>query len=461
MSESSTKVGEVSIKLGVDASGVEAQAKAGAEKAAAASEKAILDKTAAQAAKISAKQKQLSAQWAKERADAAAAEEREKQRIIADVQKSVADEAQSAPSSSGSDGPDLGAKSAAKKAQKTLNDSIGAVQGIMGKMFYVGAVASGFYALGGVLRDRVIAVIESGTDKAKKFRESMDFTNVKQSLEQTGAKLQELEAKLGENKSSFMSEAVNTIMGDSTAQLEEEIKSLRGTAQNLRGADNAAKVREAKKALADIATEQKKAGQTESEQAVQRYEDTQKQIKKIVSDANNDPGAQAAADAALKAAKARENDELDSIDKKAYADRMAERLAKEKEASDAIKALTEMRESATSDASGPRQQEEMAFQKKLKDARDAALVQGGGLNPLMQAELDRTVEAITKAHQKAAKQIEQSYVQAFMAIKQQSNTIFGGDAAESMTGLGGLLNFTQTTTNANLGAERITSNGGF
>jgi hypothetical protein len=120
-----------------------------------------------------------------------------------------------------------------------------------------------------------------------------------------------------------------------------------------------------------------------------------------------------------------------------------------------------MRQDALKATSGPAQQEEMDFQKRLADARKASLTDAGTLNPLLQAELDRTVEAITKAHAKAAKEIERSYLAAFTAIKQQSNTIFGGDAAESMTGLGGLLNFTQTTTNANLGAERITSNGGF
>lgn len=409
MSDGSTKVGDLSIKLGVDASSIEAEAKAGAAKAAAA-------------------------------ADAVTA---------------------ATPAASSGPSADLGAKSKAKAAQKSLNDSIGAVQGIMGKMFYVGAVAAGFYSLGNVIRERVIAVLESGSDKATKFRESLDFTNVKQSLEQTGAKLQELEAKLGESKSSIFSQALNTALGDSNAQLEEEIKSLRGTAQNLRGADNAAKVREAKKALDEIAKAQEKAGQTESEQATQRYEDTAKQIREIVSKANNDPGAQAAASVALQAAKQRENEELDAIDKKAYEQRAADKLAKEKETSDALIALDQMRQDALKATSGPAQQEELDFQKRLADARKASLVDGGAFNPLLQAELDRTVEAITKAHAKAAKQIEQTYAETFRAIKQQSNSIFGGDAAESMTGLGGLLNFTQTVTNANLGAERITSNGGF
>ena len=60
-----------------------------------------------------------------------------------------------------------------KGLNKTLGDTVGQVQGLIGKFAIVAGVATGMFALGRAIREGVISALETGTEKAEKFAGSL------------------------------------------------------------------------------------------------------------------------------------------------------------------------------------------------------------------------------------------------------------------------------------------------
>ena len=70
-------------------------------------------------------------------------------------------------------GPDSTTKSGVQELNKALGDTVGQVQGLIGKFTIVAGVATGMFALGRAIREHVIEALKDGTTKAKEFAETL------------------------------------------------------------------------------------------------------------------------------------------------------------------------------------------------------------------------------------------------------------------------------------------------
>jgi hypothetical protein len=82
--------------------------------------------------------------------------------------------------------------------QRALADSVGKAQALLGQLLLVAGVATGMFSLGRAIREYVTAELQTGTEKAEKFKESLDFTDPKKTLEKYEAQLAEVNAQLEE-----------------------------------------------------------------------------------------------------------------------------------------------------------------------------------------------------------------------------------------------------------------------
>ncbi len=103
----------------------------------------------------------------------------------------------------------------------------------------IAATATKFFELGRAIREHVIAWLETGTEKADKFKASLDFSNVKGSLSETEKQLQDIQGRIAGSAESWSSWVLNIASGDTTSKLQEESRALEKTADSLRKAVHA------------------------------------------------------------------------------------------------------------------------------------------------------------------------------------------------------------------------------
>jgi len=124
---------------------------------------------------------------------------------------------------------------------KAASVGIGAITGLVGKLTAVAGVAAIFYKLGNTIRETVVSALESGSQKADKFRLSLDFTDVRGSVGALDKQIGALAAKLAAMEEDSIGFASNLVRGDTPASLREEIDGLQKTAGSLRRTEKAAK----------------------------------------------------------------------------------------------------------------------------------------------------------------------------------------------------------------------------
>jgi hypothetical protein len=101
---------------------------------------------------------------------------------------------------------------------KSLNKSMVA----FGKLAIVATVAASMYKLGQAIRENVIKALESGTDAANKFRDSLNTTDIGQRLSSTQQEVDKLNEKIAAQSGSWFASALGFIQGEGTAKLEEQ-----------------------------------------------------------------------------------------------------------------------------------------------------------------------------------------------------------------------------------------------
>jgi hypothetical protein len=130
-----------------------------------------------------------------------------------------------------------------KGLNKTLGDTVGQVQGLIGKFAIVTGVATGMFALGRAIREGVISALESGTEKAAKFAESLDLTKKAESVKNISDEINKLSGELTAQENNSLDRAVGFFTGSNPEKLREEITRLNKLAQSLRESNNAERER--------------------------------------------------------------------------------------------------------------------------------------------------------------------------------------------------------------------------
>lgn len=241
-----------------------------------------------------------------------------------------------------------------------------------------GTVAA-FYRLGQAIREGLIYYLETGADRAAKFKASLDLTDAKASIAAIDAQLETLQARLAKNTEGGVGAALNAVFGDNNGKLRQQITDLQQTRARVASAENARALRDK-----DAETEKAKASEKEKEDSIRGR--IQSEVAQTLT--------------------------------------KTERIRYEE--SNAIDEIEAQREGATE------------RQKKLLDSlaravRDSAQYR---IREAREAD-DKTLESARRT----AEQIARAYASAINSVRQQSNSMFGGSdiATDKLTEIAGLL----------------------
>jgi hypothetical protein len=160
------QVGDVSLKMGVDASSVAAEAKAAAEIANSAAEAELTKQVNQRDAALRRRQQQISAAWAAER-----------EQFREHLNRMAADESSFASGSFGSGGTAKATSTLTERMKEARNSFTGLFQEFQkfaGITAIVTAVAASFYKLGTTISEFVFGPLQSASDKAQEFRNALD-----------------------------------------------------------------------------------------------------------------------------------------------------------------------------------------------------------------------------------------------------------------------------------------------
>ena len=93
---------------------------------------------------------------------------------------------------------------------------------LAGHMGAVVSTAGTFYLIGTKIREGIVAALETGIERAQKFRDTLDLSNVKASYDETAKKLQEINDKIEEGLASYVSRGGEVTR--ETAEIEKQQK---------------------------------------------------------------------------------------------------------------------------------------------------------------------------------------------------------------------------------------------
>jgi len=142
-----------------------------------------------------------------------------------------------------------------KRARASVTSFIGAAAGIAGISFMA-------YRVGQAIREYIIDVLSTGTEKAERFISTLDFSKPAESAAQLQKELDSVNERLAGSSESMLSQWLNGIVGDTSASLKEESDRLQKSLVISRGAANASVTRkrtqEEQEANKKIAEEQQR-----------------------------------------------------------------------------------------------------------------------------------------------------------------------------------------------------------
>jgi hypothetical protein len=135
-----------------------------------------------------------------------------------------------------------------RAALNGVNADVGELQKSLGIIGRVGGIAAalsaavvGAYQLGRTLREYVVNVLETGTQKAQNFKDTLDLANVPESLGKVRSELDQVNARLEAAASGSFGGFMSLLLGDTTAKLQEQRTELEKLVISL---NKAAKARE-------------------------------------------------------------------------------------------------------------------------------------------------------------------------------------------------------------------------
>lgn len=293
-----------------------------------------------------------------------------------------------------------------KDIKKTYGEQIEVVQGLIGKVAAVGAVATTFYKIGEAISTYVIERLKTATENLETFRSTLDKTNTAAAQIKIADKFDELNQRLSKVNAQFRPitnalleylPSVGRILADDAKLLGEEIKGLNDIAQAT--ANNARRIR--KSAQDEAATKSEAAAQAAAAKSLDELIYRAK-LDSLKEEERLEAEAQA---------------RILEIIKAHNAMAAADRLAKAGETAAAIAAIEDKaaadiearRKKAEEDAARKREEE----QRKAEEEREA-------------------YRRWYEEQQQAARRVQQAWTNAFRAIRDENNKAFATDQAASM-----------------------------
>jgi hypothetical protein len=347
-----------------------------------------------------------------------------------------------------------------KGIKKTYGEQVEVVQGLIGKLFAVGAVAGTFFKIGEAISTHVIEQLKTANDHASEFALTINRADAKAAARQVGDELTKINAALADSYSTWntLKQTLSFGMfGDDPQELLDRQKKLNDElaafSNRIRGERNKDAADKETKLLADMAklnqdairatmTEEEKI-RAEAQDRIQAITDKYNQLNAESKIAAEQPTADAIVainqDTAARLAKIEENrrKEEERNDKEAQQKKYDEErlLAELDEQSRAGRKRIDDEQQRRREAVEDSQADLAEFYRKQKEDADKA-----------------AKDATDKmdAEQRRAHQVRQAWTNAYRAIREESNRAFATDQAASMVQLAGQLRIEGMTAAANM-----------
>jgi hypothetical protein len=347
-----------------------------------------------------------------------------------------------------------------KGIKKTYGEQVEVVQGLIGKLFAVGAVAGTFFKIGEAISTHVIEQLKTANDHASEFALTINRADAKAAARQVGDELAKINAALADSYSTWNTLKQTLSFGmfgddpqellDRQKKLNDELAAFSNRIAKERRDKQAA---EEEKLLADLAklnqdairatmTEEEKI-RAEAQDRIQAITDKYNQLNaesKIASE-------QATADAIVAI-----NQDTAARLAKIEEDRRKEEERKAKEAQqkkyDEERLLAELDEQ--SQAGRKRIDDEQQRRREAFEDSQAAVAE---FYRKQKEDADKAAKDATDkmdAEQRRAHQVRQAWTNAYRAIREESNRAFATDQAASMVQLAGQLRIEGMTAAANM-----------
>jgi hypothetical protein len=347
-----------------------------------------------------------------------------------------------------------------KGIKKTYGEQVEVVQGLIGKLFAVGAVAGTFFKIGEAISTHVIEQLKTANDHASDFALTINRADAKAASRQVGDELTKINAALADSYSTWNTIKQTLSFGmfgddpqkllDRQRKLNDELKAFGNRIRSDRTKDATDKEN---KLLADLAkmnqdairatmTEEEKI-RAEAQDRIQAITDKYNQLNaesKIAAE-------QATADAIVAI-----NQDTAARLAKIEEDRRKEEERKAKEAQqkkyDEERLLGELDEQGR--AGRKRIDDEQQRRREAFEDSQAAVAE---FYRKQKEDADKAAKDATDkmdAEQRRAHQVRQTWTNAYRAIREESNRAFATDQAASMVQLAGQLRIEGMTAAANM-----------
>lgn len=347
-----------------------------------------------------------------------------------------------------------------KGIKKTYGEQVEVVQGLIGKLFAVGAVAGTFFKIGEAISTHVIEQLKTANDHVAEFNLQLDRTDAKAASRQVSQEIEKINAALVDSYGSW-----NTLkrtlsfgfFGDDPQELLDRQQTL--NKQIAAFSNRVAKERRDKQAaeeekfLADLAKLNQDAirsTMTEEEKIRAEAEDRIRAIRDAYNKLNGE-SAVAAEQATANAIVAINQDTAARL-AKIEEDRRKEEERKAKEAQqkkyDEERLLNELDEQGR--AGRERIDEE---QKRRREAFEDSQAAVAEFYRKQKEDADKAAKDATDkmdAEVRRAQQVRQAWTNAYRAIREESNRAFATDQAASMVQLAAQLRMEGTVAAANM-----------
>jgi len=347
-----------------------------------------------------------------------------------------------------------------KGIKKTYGEQVEVVQGLIGKLFAVGAVAGTFFKIGEAISTHVIEQLKTANDHVAEFNLQLDRTDAKAASRQVGQEIEKINAALVDSYGSW-----NTLkrtlsfgfFGDDPQELLDRQQTL--NKQIAAFSNRVAKERRDKQAaeeekfLADLAKLNQDAirsTMTEEEKIRSEAEDRIRAIRDAYNKLNGESAVaaeQATADAIVAI-----NQDTAARLAKIEEDRRKEEERKAKEAQqkkyDEERLLGELDEQGR--AGRKRIDDE---QERRREAFEDSQAAAAEFYRKRKEDADKAAKDATDkmdAEVRRAQQVRQAWTNAYRAIREESNRAFATDQATSMVQLAAQMRMEGTVAAANM-----------
>lgn len=305
-----------------------------------------------------------------------------------------------------------------KGVKKTYGEQIEVVQGLLGKVFAVGAIATTFYKIGESISTFVIDRLTSARDKMADFNRELDKSDAKAAQSRVADKIQEINEKLSDQASvtsvllnSMLIQTFGSTFGEDLITQQNKLNEmLKGLSNRVRGEKQRADAKAAEEA------------------AAKEQEERAKQLEKL-----NDLNAQAIMDGLGEEERIVADAEAKILEiRKAFnALAKADRLAQVEATQAAIRSIEDQ---AIAEIKKRQKEAADAAAKKAEDDRKKEEEWQNDLRKWYQEQ-----EEADRKRAEAAQKARDAWVQSLKAIRAEINSTFGGEAAASITQFGAQL----------------------